>query len=187
MSELGSKIKKLRNLKGWTQEKLAEVSKLNLRTIQRIENNKTVSRSYSLTAVCDSLEVNMQDLIDSCKQKNKSYLVNFHLCVLFFLLFPFGNIGIPYVLWLSKKDTIESLDEMGKNLLNFQILWTCITYLAIAASIILKLYENKYSAALLYFVIFMFTLNIVVPLLFSYKLKRGNGKHLYPIIFKIIK
>lgn len=187
MSELGTKIRKLRNLKGWTQEKLAEVSKLNLRTIQRIENNKTVSRSYSLTAVCVALEVNMQDLIDSCKQKNKSYLVNFHLCVLFFLLFPFGNIGIPYVLWLSKKDTIESLDEMGKNLLNFQILWTCITYLFIAFSLILALDENKYSASLIFFVILMYAINVGLPFLFSYNLNRGKGKHLYPTIFKIIK
>lgn len=186
MNELGIKIKELRKLKGWTQETLAEFSKLNLRTIQRIENNKSVPRGYSLKAVCESLEVDMQDLIESCKITNNAYLVNFQLSVLLFLVIPFGNISLPYVLWLSKKDSITDLEEMGKNLLNFQIIWSCITYLTITVSMILKLYHNAYSNVLLYFIIILYVLNILLPIYFSRKLKKGTAKKLYPIFFKIL-
>jgi len=37
MNEIGTKIKELRRKKGLSQEELAENSKVNLRTIQRIE------------------------------------------------------------------------------------------------------------------------------------------------------
>lgn len=40
MNAIGKKISDTRKSKGFTQEELAELSKVNLRTIQRIENNK---------------------------------------------------------------------------------------------------------------------------------------------------
>jgi len=40
MNNTGKKISEFRKLKGWSQEQLAEQSNINLRTLQRIENNK---------------------------------------------------------------------------------------------------------------------------------------------------
>jgi len=40
MNEIGQKIREVRKRKGLSQEELAESAKVNLRTIQRIENNE---------------------------------------------------------------------------------------------------------------------------------------------------
>jgi len=37
------------------------------------------------------------------------------------LVFPLGNIILPMILWLTKKDKIIGLKEVGANLLNYQI------------------------------------------------------------------
>ena len=44
-----------------------------------------------------------------------------HLSALFGLVFPFGNIIGPLVLWLIKKDTMPFVDDQGKEALNFNI------------------------------------------------------------------
>ena len=48
MSIIGKKISETRKSKGLTQEELAELSKVNLRTIQRIENNESEPRGKTL-------------------------------------------------------------------------------------------------------------------------------------------
>jgi uncharacterized Tic20 family protein len=40
------------------------------------------------------------------------------------LLFPFGNILGPLVLWLIKKDNDATVDAEGKKVLNFNLSWT---------------------------------------------------------------
>jgi len=47
-----------------------------------------------------------------------------HLSALFGMVFPFGNLIGPLVVWLLKKDTIPQVDEHGKESLNFQISMT---------------------------------------------------------------
>jgi uncharacterized Tic20 family protein len=47
-----------------------------------------------------------------------------HLSALFGLVFPFGNLLGPLLVWLLKKDTIPQVDGHGKESLNFQISMT---------------------------------------------------------------
>ena len=60
-----------------------------------------------------------------------------HLSALFGLVFPFGNIIGPLVLWLIKKDTMPFVDDQGKEALNFNItvaiasIVCCILFLVI--------------------------------------------------------
>ncbi len=62
MNEIAKKIVESRKLKGLSQEELAELSKVNLRTIQRIENNENEPRGKTLILVCDALELNLEEL-----------------------------------------------------------------------------------------------------------------------------
>lgn len=65
MSLIGRKINETRKSKGLTQEELAELSKVNLRTIQRIENNESEPRGKTLMLICEALDINLEDLIKS--------------------------------------------------------------------------------------------------------------------------
>lgn len=103
MNEIGKKIKELRKKKGLSQDELAESAKVNLRTIQRIENNESEPRGKTLTLICKVLDINSEDIFDFGKQSDKTYLIIFHLTVLTFLAIPVGNIIIPLIMWMKKK------------------------------------------------------------------------------------
>ena len=68
MNIIGKKISETRKSKGLTQEELAELSKVNLRTIQRIENNESEPRGKTLILICEVLDINLEDLLTSKKQ-----------------------------------------------------------------------------------------------------------------------
>lgn len=61
MKEIGKTILETRKVKGITQEELADLAKVNLRTIQRLENNKNIPRGKTLQLVCDVLEISPND------------------------------------------------------------------------------------------------------------------------------
>jgi transcriptional regulator with XRE-family HTH domain len=58
MESLGELIYNSRKNKNITQEELAELSKVNLRTIQRIENNENKPRESTLKLLFEVLEIN---------------------------------------------------------------------------------------------------------------------------------
>jgi len=126
METIGDKILEIRKRKGLTQEELSDLAKINLRTLQRIEKGETVPRGNTLKMLCGVLEINMEDILDYGKTEDNRYIRLFHLSVLTFIFIPLGNIIIPMILWLTKRDKIIGLNEQGADLLNFQILWTLL-------------------------------------------------------------
>ncbi len=62
-----NKVKTLRLNKGWSQEQLSEVSGLSIRTIQRIENENTISME-SLKVLAKALDVDTNELLIKEKQ-----------------------------------------------------------------------------------------------------------------------
>jgi transcriptional regulator with XRE-family HTH domain len=83
MKEIGKTILDSRKEKGITQEELADLAKVNLRTIQRLENNKNIPRVKTLKLVCDVLEINSNELI---KSTSKFHLELDTILTIFFLL-----------------------------------------------------------------------------------------------------
>ncbi len=191
MNDIGEKIKALRKKKGFSQEELAEAAKINLRTIQRIENNKNEPRGQTLNLICNVLDINVEDILDYGKQRNVNYLVFFHLSVIVFLVIPLGNIILPLILWITKKEKIISLKEVGVNLLNFQIIWTFVTYIFLLIFVLLKITHfevriiNPYS--FIYIWIVLYVVNIILPILFAVKTSKGVVKNFYPNLIRLIK
>jgi transcriptional regulator with XRE-family HTH domain len=127
METIGKKIATIRKQKGLTQEEVSELAKINLRTLQRIEKGETDPRGNSLKGICDALQINIEDIIDYGKVEDRNYLIFLHLSVMAMAFIPFGNIILPLILWLNKRDKIMELQKQGANILNYQILWTVIS------------------------------------------------------------
>ena len=187
MNEIGKKIREVRKKKGLSQEELAESSKVNLRTIQRIENNESEPRGKTLSLICEVLDINTEDVLDYGKQDDKSYLIIFHLSVIVFLAIPVGNIILPLILWLTKKDKIIGLKEIGANLLNFQIIWTVFSFISIIAFALFKIMHYGDHKILFYIFIGLYALNIILPIFFAIKTNNGKTKSLYPNFIRLIK
>ena len=187
MKNIGQKIKDIRKQKGLSQEELAELAKVNLRTIQRLENSENEPRGKTLHLICDVLEVNVEDILDYGKQDDKGYLVIFHLSVLAFLAIPLGNIILPLILWLNKKDKIIGLQSTGANLLNFQIIWTVLSFLTIMSFAYFKIMHYGYHEYMMFSFVLLYILNVILPLFFAYKTHKNQSKPFYPKPIKILK
>ncbi len=61
MIGVGQKIRESRKLKGLSQEELADLAKVNLRTVQRIEANQNEPRGKTLNLLCEVLEINKRE------------------------------------------------------------------------------------------------------------------------------
>jgi transcriptional regulator with XRE-family HTH domain len=73
MNWIAKKISEARKIKGLTQEELAEQAKINLRTIQRIENSESEPRGKTLNLICEVLEIDSKELIlmeNTIQEKN---------------------------------------------------------------------------------------------------------------------
>lgn len=127
--ELSHRIKSLRNRKGFSQEELSKRTGLSLRTIQRIENGETEPRGDSLKRLAIAFDVSSDEIIDWTVQEDKGFLTSLNLSALSFIFFPLLGILIPLIIWISKKDKIRNLNEIAKDLLNFQITWTMMLFL----------------------------------------------------------
>ncbi len=134
-SELSKRVKEFRNRKGLSQELLAENAGLSLRTVQRIENGEVVPRGDTLKRLALALKVSPDEIIDWQVTEDRNVLLLLHLSQFGFLFAPFIGIIIPLVIWVQKKEKVRHVDEQGKSILNFQITWILIFFLAIGVFI----------------------------------------------------
>ncbi|MFW8592068.1 helix-turn-helix domain-containing protein [Glaciecola sp. 2405UD65-10] len=97
----GDIVKQLRNERAWTQAHLAELCDVNLRTIQRVENQGSASLE-TIMALCVSFDIKRQALfkvpeasdVEQAKpQLTKAYLLVF----LFGLIIGVAGTFIPFV------------------------------------------------------------------------------------------
>ena len=76
-NRFGDNLKdEVRKLKGYTQEELAESSKINLRTIQRIENGKNEPRGKTLNLICDVLEIDINEFKKTKTASNNRNIID---------------------------------------------------------------------------------------------------------------
>ncbi len=121
--DLSKRVKELRVRRGFSQEQLADLSGLSLRTIQRVENGETVPRGDTLKRLAVALQVSPDEIFDWQAIEDNNVLIMLNLSQFGFLAFPLLGIIIPLALWILKKDTIKNVDEYGKAIINFQITW----------------------------------------------------------------
>lgn len=133
---LAKRIKELRISKAYSQEQLANITELSLRTVQRIENGETVPRGDTLNRLAKAFAVTPNDLIDWVELEDNKFLLVMNSSAFCFILFPILGIIIPLVLWILKKDKIKNVDAVGKKILNFQITF-CISFFLVWLFVIL--------------------------------------------------
>ena len=111
------------------------------------------------------------------KQEERSLGLACHLLAFVGMVFPFGNILGPLVIWLVKKDDSAFVDDQGKEALNFNIT------IAIAGFVAFVLTFVVIGAVLLPIIgIFWLVMTIVAAV------KANGGEHYrYPLTIRLIK
>jgi transcriptional regulator with XRE-family HTH domain len=124
---IAKKIIHFRKLKGVTQETLAEITGLNVRTIQRIESGEVDPRLYTLKSIADALGVNLEELLPEPTQHELNQLALLHITPAGFFLFPvIGNVLLPFIFWMLKREEINGINKHGKDILNGQLTYSIV-------------------------------------------------------------
>ncbi|WP_397303062.1 DUF4870 domain-containing protein [Nonlabens ulvanivorans] len=188
MNPVGTKIKEIRLIKGMSQEELATDSQVSLRTIQRIENNENEPRGKTLQLICETLDINIEELLDYGKHEDHQFLMFFHLSVLAGIFIPVGNIILPLILWLTKKDKVQGLQKVGARLLNFQIVFQAFGFVFFMSAVILKILHKEVFLISngLEIVLALGVLNGIAAIIFAMLNHRGK-QITYPSIIPMIK
>jgi transcriptional regulator with XRE-family HTH domain len=192
--ELAQRIKTLRNRRGFSQEVLSEETGLSLRTIQRIENGETEPRGDTLKRLSHAFKVSSDEILDWTVQEDKGFLSGLNLSALSFIFFPLLGILVPLIIWITKKDKIRNLNEIAKDLLNFQITWTIFLFLGYIMIVVSALYKLKtsgeVSAAILssriivnlLFLGLMYLFNIIIIVVNAVRITNAENVWYYPKI-----
>ena len=172
-------LKSIREQEGYTQADLAAKTGLSLRTIQRLENTNKVPKGYTLNVLAE--EFNMEPSTLQAKYLNIKRSRDFeittikmiNLSVLSFLGIPFGNLIFPIIIWRNNRDS-QLVDEVGRRVVNFQILFT------LALSLLLILIPFTFAKLLpgipiiLISVLFAYLFNIVVIIRTAIKIQHQD-------------
>ena len=191
--EIANKIKELRKRKGLSQEQLAEEAKLNLRTIQRIENGESEPRGDTLLRLSKALGVNTDDIMEWTLDENRGYLALLNLSSLCFIIFPLIGIIVPLVLWIAQRDKIRYVNETGKKIINFQISFSIFFFIVFGLLIgnmffrmnILSLFSSTMTGNLLivygtFFVMGLY--NVILILVNTIRSQRNKPAKYFPAI-----
>ena len=187
METIGAKISKIRKQKGMSQEVLSDLAKINLRTLQRIEKEENEPRGNTLQQICEALKINIEELIDYREKEDKTHLIFLHLSIISNIIIPLGNIILPLILWLNKRDSIIEVNNQGKNILNFQILFSLFNNLILIIGVVGKiqhLYILSYFI-LIYFLLLLF--NISYSIYVANRIKKNDIINFYPNPIKFLR
>lgn len=149
-SEIGKRVTEERVRLGMSQEDLAGASLLSLRTIQRIEGGQTSPRGDTLKRLAGALKVPVEELIDSELEEDANLVALMNLTQLGFIAFPLLGIIIPLIIWLTNRNRVRDVDDVGQSILNFQTSWSVLIFSVYMTCLALILIIGKVNQTIFY-------------------------------------
>jgi transcriptional regulator with XRE-family HTH domain len=128
-NQLAQKVKALRKSKGYSQEALAEISGLSLRTVQRIENENRNPSGDTLKRLSTALGVSPDYLLEWEPNENSNFLLILAFSPVLCIINPFLAILVPLILWSLKKNKIRGVKRLGVKVLTIQIIWLVLYFI----------------------------------------------------------
>lgn len=119
----------------------------------------------------------MQNPVTTTSSDERNWAMFCHLGALTGVIIPLGNLLVPLVLWLMKKQEMPLVDEQGKESLNFQI----TIMIGFAISIVLMFVLVGF---LLIFILGI--LDIIFIIIAAIKVSEGVN-YKYPMALRLIK
>jgi uncharacterized Tic20 family protein len=196
-TSIAKKIIHYRKLKGITQETLSETTGLNVRTIQRIESGEVDPRLYTLKSIADALGVNLEELLPEPTQHELNQIAILHVTPAGFFLFPvIGNVMLPFIFWMLKREEVNGINKHGKDILNSQLTYSIVVGIILGAQTTLSFIPVFFPGSqfppkfFMYFPVYMIigmTLSIIIFGIFPAinAIRVYNGKEAWRYPFKI--
>lgn len=140
--------------------------------------------------------VTPDEIINFEKTEDHTFLIWLHLSVMLGYVMPLGNVILPLILWLTNKNKVQYTDEQGKNILNFQIIYSAIIFLLLFFGALGKILHTDLVTfgnvmisfeVTLVIVFLLGTINFFFPIINAIRISKGTVKNFYPTIIRFIK
>ena len=120
-------------------------------------------------------------------QNDKNYSAITHLSSFAGRVFPFGNVIVPLILWLAKKNESTYIDIHGKAAVNFQL--SLMFYCFLLALLIIPITIFTLGLGLIALLISIIPiLVLIIVLIISASIKATHGEYYnYPFTIEFIK
>lgn len=130
MNNIGEKIKEARIHQNLSQDALAELSNVSIRTIQRIESGQVTPRISTLNLLLKTLNIEFTEVPEENESSNKlvKQLKAMNLFIILSLPIPLLNLFVSFSFWgIFSKYKLQT--DAVKKMISFQIIWCIITVL----------------------------------------------------------
>jgi len=188
--ELCQKIVTARKQKGLTQEQLADLSNVTVRTIQRIENGESTPRAYTLKAIATHLDLNFEELVSNNDtllnsentpivpnyEDSKHFLKVICLSCFSYLVVPFIHFLIPTYLLKKTNETNPAIIAFARKLIRIQLYWKVALWLLLLGTLAYNLTIATYfqKSYLLNYLVPFFAMYFINAIIISINLVRIN-------------
>lgn len=174
-----NKLTALRKQKGMTQEELADLTNVTVRTIQRIESGESKPRTFTLKAIATALDVPFDSILESERQQyaalpsedslipDKDFLYVFCLSCFSFIVIPYVHFLLPGYLLKKKKLSSQLSVQFAQGAIRQQISWVVCFHLLLLATLVYNFlmaqYGNRtYLINYLWVVVLMYVVNVII-------------------------
>lgn len=114
-------------------------------------------------------------------KEEKTFVVLCHLGVFASFIMPLASIIVPLIIWLSKKNESDFIDDQAKEVLNFQL-----SLILIALILVSMLFTIVGAIPAIIGFIALGAISLIFPIIGA--IKANDGIYFrYPISFKLIK
>ncbi|MDB5239458.1 MAG: transcriptional regulator, family, partial [Spirosoma sp.] len=158
------------------------------RTLQRIEAGDTEPRGNTLRLIAQALDTPIEELLDFTKAADPGFLQLMNLATLSFWVIPLGNLFVPLILWVMKRDKVKGVYELGRRIINFQITWCFITYGFVFSWIVSLFGRSPFIMSPFLFlpiILSLYLANSLIILMASWQIRRSR-ETVYSISFPIL-
>ncbi|EMR01085.1 helix-turn-helix domain-containing protein [Cesiribacter andamanensis] len=181
-----------RKLQGLSQEKLADLSGVTVRTIQRIERGEVNAHMNTLKLLADALQIDIRELLPLENPRHEAlqtkWLLLFHSVPLLGALLPLTNILVPIFLWIHKRDDNPLYDRHGRAVINFQLTITLLLLIGLSGFFVFPLLGEAtgifFSVMALYFGALILNVLFIVLNIF---LVLRSGRMWYPLAIPFLR
>lgn len=192
--EIHKRIADARKKLGFTQEQLADLTDITVRTIQRIENGKSVPRAFTVKSIATALGTTFEELTKESQNDNplvpeienslyteneKHFLKILCLSCFSYLVIPFVHFLIPFYLLKNLSEKNPQVVELGRSIVRQQIYWVVMLSLSLlltmAYNFIIVVYLKEFYILHYLWVFFsMYLLNVFFISLNLWRIKDNH-------------
>ena len=174
-----------RKKKGLTQEQLAEMTNITVRTIQRIESGESSPRSFTIKVLAEALDTNFDDLNHTGETKEnlptppitpsasvetqdqKHFITMLCLSCFSFLVIPFVHFLVPAHLLKKSKELNPKVIAFGRTVIRGQVYWLIILHIFLLFTLAYNFtravyFQKSYLLNYMWPFLLMYIVNIVL-------------------------